>query len=397
MIPIDFLARAQTLRDEMVARRRDLHQHPEIAFEEVRTAGIVADTLQQLGLEVQTGIGKTGVVGILEGEGDGPTVLVRADMDALPVQEENDVAYASTISGKMHACGHDGHTTIALAVAKMLNEHRDKINGRVKFVFQPAEEIGAGASAMIADGVLNDPRPDVSLGLHLWNELPLGTVGMTDGPIMAMPGRFEVTITGRGGHGGQPHLTRDPVVCAAQIALALQTIVSRQADPLDTAVVSITRIESGSSFNVIPDTAFMGGTFRVFRHEVLEMVMHQIEHIAHHTATAMGCAAQVETAAFSVPVSNHADVVRRIKPVFGAMVGDDQLVPYRTMAAEDVSLFMDDIPGMYFFVGSRNDALGLNYGHHHPRFDFDEDALPLGAGLLASAVAEYLINPDMSE
>lgn len=391
---IDFLTEAQTLREELVARRRDFHQHPEIAFEEVRTAGIVADELNKLGLEVQTGIGKTGVVGILEGDSDGPTVLVRADMDALPIHEENETDYISTVDGKMHACGHDGHTSVALGVAKLLNQHRDKINGRVKFVFQPAEEIGGGAKAMIADGVLNDPKPDVSVGLHLWNELPLGTVGITEGPIMAMPGKFEIKITGRGGHGGQPHLTNDPVVCAAQMAMAFQTIVSRKADPLDTAVVSVTKIEGGTAFNAIPDSASLGGTLRVFRREVLEMVTQQIEHIAHHTAIAMGCEAEVEMEVFSFPVSNHADVVKRVKPAFGEMLGDDKLVAERTMAAEDMSLFMDDIPGLFFFVGSRNDELGLNYGHHHPRFDFDEDALPLAAGLLAAAVAEYVINEE---
>ncbi|MDQ7035744.1 MAG: M20 family metallopeptidase, partial [Anaerolineae bacterium] len=217
---IDFRAIAEAMREELVARRRDFHQHPETAFEEVRTAGIVAKELQQLGLEVQTGVGKTGVIGILDGDKEGPTVLVRADMDALPVTEANETDYVSQTAGKMHACGHDGHTAVALGVAKLFSQHRDKLKGRIKFVFQPAEEIGAGAKAMIADGALQNPKPDVSLGLHLWNSVPLGKVGIADGPIMAAPSIFEITIHGKGGHGAMPDETIDPLVCAAQMVMA---------------------------------------------------------------------------------------------------------------------------------------------------------------------------------
>ncbi|MCL4254262.1 MAG: amidohydrolase, partial [Anaerolineae bacterium] len=218
---IDFKQEAESLREKVVAFRRDFHQHPEIAFEEVRTSGIVANELRRLGLEVQTGIGKTGVIAILEGNTEGPTVLVRADMDALPIQEENQTEYASQYAGKMHACGHDGHTAIALGVANLFAKYRDNIKGRIKFVFQPAEEIGSGATAMIKDGALENPRPDVSLGLHLWNTMPLGTLGVADGPVMAGSSSFGMTIIGKGGHAAIPHSCVDPVPVGAQIILAL--------------------------------------------------------------------------------------------------------------------------------------------------------------------------------
>ena len=277
MTTVDFKAQAEAMRDELVARRRDLHQHPELAFEEVRTAGIVARELTNLGLEVQTGVGKTGVVAMLEGAQHGPTVLVRADMDALPIHEENEVDYASTVPGKMHACGHDGHTTIALAVAKLLAPHRDQMAGRVKFVFQPAEEAGKGARAMVNDGVLNDPRPDVSVGLHLWNSLPFGTVGVADGPIMAGASIFTVKIRGKGSHAASPHLGIDPVVCAAQMVTAFQTILSRNVDPLDTVVLSVTTIHAGEAYNVIPQTAEMHGTVRYFKREVRDLVFARMQ------------------------------------------------------------------------------------------------------------------------
>src|SRR5687767_924604 len=251
----------------MIERRRDFHRHPELSFQETRTAGIVASELNQLGFEVQTGVGKTGVIGMLEGDHDGPTLLVRADMDALPILEANEAEYVSGNAGVMHACGHDGHTTIGLAVARMLSARRSEMHGRIKFVFQPAEEIGKGAAAMIADGALDNPRPDCSIGLHLWNDLPLGTVGVTSGPCMAAADTFLCRITGKGGHGASPHQTRDPIAAAAQIISALQTIVSRNVAPLDTAVVSVGKLVAGDAFNVIASDAVLEGTVRTYRKE----------------------------------------------------------------------------------------------------------------------------------
>jgi len=392
MTAIDFKAQAEAMREELVARRRDLHRHPELAFQEVRTAGIVAKELQALGLEVQTGVGKTGVVGILEGAKDGPTVLVRADMDALPIHEENQTDYVSTEAGKMHACGHDGHTTIALGVAKLLSQHRDQIAGRIKFVFQPAEEIVGGAKAMIADGVLESPRPDVSLGLHLWNTMPLGILGIADGPVMAGASIFQIIITGRGGHAASPQLAIDPVVCAAQVINALQTIVSRNANPFDTAVVSVTRMKGSDADNIIPERVELGGTFRTFKLEMRDLVDQRIREITQSVCAAMGCTAEVTTVHGVPPTTNDIETTARVRTLFTSMVGADKIdTTTRTMGAEDMSLFLEQVPGTYFFVGSANEARGLNYGHHHPRFDFDEDALPLSVALMSAAVAEYVM------
>lgn len=389
---IDFKAEAAAMREELIARRRDLHQHPELAFEEVRTAGIVAQALSDLGLEVQTGVGKTGVVAMLDGDQDGPTVLVRADMDALPINEENSTDYISGVSGKMHACGHDGHTAIGLGVAKLLSKHKDKLAGRVKFVFQPAEEIAGGALAMIQDGVLQSPRPDVSIGLHLWNNMPLGRLGVAEGPVMAGSSMFKVSITGRGGHGAQPQMTVDPVVCAAQVITALQTIVSRNVNPSDTAVVSVTMVRAGDAHNVIPQSAELTGTMRAFKTEVRDLVTQRMREIVDGVCTAMGCQSEFDIKHSTIPVVNHPEVAAKLRPKFAEMVGTANLdLEARTMGGEDMAYLMDDIPGMFFFVGSANEERGLNFGHHHPRFDFDEEALPLSVALLAAAVSEYLL------
>lgn len=393
MAKIDWMAKANALAADIINWRRDFHQHPELAFQEVRTARIVADELKALNIEVQTGVGKTGVVGVLEGAADGPTVLVRADMDALPIPTEVTTEYASQTAGVMHACGHDGHTAVLLGVARMFAQHRDEMKGRIKFVFQPAEEIGSGARAMKADGVLENPRPDVSLGLHLWNEMPVGELGVASGPVMAGSGDFEITIVGKGGHGAAPHMAIDPVVCAAQIVLAFQTIVSRTLDPLDTAVLSVTRVQAGTANNVIPQTAVIGGTFRFFKHSVAETLQRRMREIVDGVCAAMNCTAEVRLRQTTEPVTNADEVATAVRGVFQSLgITPDHFHHYRTMGSEDVGEFMTDIPGMFFFVGSADPKRGLNYPHHHPKFDFDEAALPLSAGLLASAVAHYVMD-----
>lgn len=380
---------------DWITLRRDLHRYPELGFEEVRTAGIVAAELTRLGLEVQTGIGKTGVVGLLEGEADGPTVLVRADMDALPIQEENQVQYASQSAGKMHACGHDGHTTIALAVAELLGAQRDRMAGRVKFVFQPAEEIGRGAEAMIQDGALRNPVPDVALGLHVWNEAPVGTVVLSDGPMMAAAGDFTITVEGKGGHGAMPHIAHDPIVAASQIVVALQSIVSRSVKPTDTAVLSVTEFKAGDSFNVIPPGARLRGTIRAFDKGVMALLEQRIREVSEAVAGAMGCRAQVLVEQLTLPVVNAPEVNARLKKAFERVAsGLDIVTDYHTMLAEDMSYFLDRVPGTFFFVGSANADRGLDYPHHHPRFDWDDEAvIPLAVELMAAAVASYVM-PD---
>lgn len=391
---IDFIAEANAMRDELVERRRDFHQYPELGFEEVRTSGIVIEELNALGLEVQTGIGKTGVVGILEGAGDGPTVLYRADMDALPVHEANQVDYVSTKSGKMHACGHDGHTSIALGIAKLLSNHRDELNGRVKFVFQPAEEIGDGAKSMIEDGVLTSPKPDISLGIHLWNDLEVGIASIVSGPVMSGISKFEIEVTGKGGHGAMPHQTADPIVCTSQIIVALQSIVSRNADPLDTVVVSVGTIHGGTARNIIPQTVTFSGTFRIFREETRELVAKRIKEIASGVAMAMDCTADVRIKAQMDATVNEAGVAQRARDVFSNYNDVVSVVEQPWMASEDVGLLMKQNPGAYLLVGSANNERELNYPHHHPRFDFDEDVLPLSVGLMSATIADYLTTGD---
>ncbi|MCC7209741.1 MAG: amidohydrolase [Anaerolineae bacterium] len=396
-VDTDWMAAAEALADEMIARRRDLHRHPELAFEEVRTAGIVARELGELGLEVATGVGRTGVVGVLEGASDGPTVLVRCDMDALPIAEANQTDYVSEMPGKMHACGHDGHTAIGLAVAKMLAARRDRIAGRIKFMFQPAEEIAQGAMAMIDDGVLESPAPQVALGLHLWNEMPVGVVGLVDGPMMASANTFEITVRGRGGHGAMPDQTRDPLLAGAHIVTALQSIVSRNVSGLDTAALSVCSFNAGFTHNVIPAEARLTGTFRTYRQETNDMVSARLREIAAGVAAALGVAADVALRQLTPPLINDAATNRQLRDAFARLNLEQRGAPItwdgdaRTMASEDMACILARTPGTFLFVGSANAARGLDYAHHHPRFDFDERALALGAGLLAAAVAAYVV------
>jgi amidohydrolase len=387
----NYLSEAESLFPYTQTLRRDFHQHPELGFQEIRTAGIVARELRELGLEVSTGIAETGVVAMLEGERPGPTALLRFDMDALPVTEETGAEYASLTPGVMHACGHDGHTAIGLTVARLLHAHRDELAGTVKLVFQPAEEGLGGAKRMVAEGVLANPRPDLSLALHLWNDKPFGWIGVTPGPAMAASGRFQITITGSGGHGAAPHLTHDPVVAAAQIITALQTIVSRNVRPLDSAVVSVTAIEAGDAFNVIPSTAVLKGTFRTYRPEVEALLKARIEKITAGIAEAMDCTAAIAFWEVTPATVNDPTLASRVQTVAARLFPDADLdTEERTMGSEDMAYMMDDIPGCYFFIGSNNPLAGLDAPHHHPKFDFDERALSRAAGMMAAVASEFL-------
>ena len=294
----DFLNEAKQLFSYTQTLRRDFHLHPELGFREVRTGGIVAKELEALGIEVTKGVGKTGVVGLLEGAKPGPTLLLRFDMDALPIVEETGAEYASQNNGVMHACGHDGHTAIGLTVAKMLNARRDQLAGTIKFCFQPSEEgnngeeVG-GAEMMMRDGVLDSPKVDMTLALHLWNEKPLGWVGVAAGPVMAGADIFTVKVIGKGGHGAIPNAAIDPVIAAANIVNALQSIVSRNVAPLETAVVSVTTIHGGTAFNVIPQAVTLEGTIRTFDNGVRQKVVERFEQIARGVGEGMGCQIEV--------------------------------------------------------------------------------------------------------
>lgn len=388
---IDFLSEAQELFKYTRDLRRDFHRHPELGFQEVRTAGIVARELTDLGLEVSTGVGKTGIVATLEGGSLEPVVLVRFDMDALPIQEETGAEYASQTPGIMHACGHDGHTAVGLAVARMLDARKGELVGTVKFVFQPAEEGLGGAEAMIADGVLENPRPDLCLSLHMWNKKPVGWIGVTPGPTMSASDKFTVKIFGRGGHSAAPDLAIDPIVAAAQVISALQNIVARNVNPLESAVVTVTSIIGGKAFNVIPETVELKGTIRTYNPEIRKLVLERFETIITGVAEALSCRAEVDLRRVTPAVVNDPAMARRVQEVAARVFPDATIDNQeRTMGSEDMAYMMEDIPGCYFFVGSANHESGLDAAHHHPKFDFDENALPRAAALMASAVVEFL-------
>ena len=373
-------------RDSLVATRRDIHQHPELGFEEMRTAGLIAERLRALNYQVTPGIGKTGVVGLKRN--GGRCVLLRADMDALPVEEANAVPYRSRQTGKMHACGHDGHVAIGLEVARRLAPL--ELAGSVKFAFQPAEEVSNGAQAMINDGVLDKPKVDAAFGIHLWNDLPVGTIGIMAGPVMASVDQFEIEVLGRGGHAAAPHQTIDPVLVAAHVITALQSLVSRRRDPLAEAVVSVTEIHAGRAFNVIPDRADLRGTVRTFGGRFYDEAPQLVEATAHGIAGAFGASAQVRYRRLSKPLVNDARMAALMKGVAQEIVARERVIDgVRTMGGEDMSYFLASVPGAFAFVGSAPpDKKGAP--HHSPTFDIDEESLVVAAELVTRTVVRYL-------
>lgn len=393
----DFLKEAQELFAYAQTMRRDFHLHPELGFNEIRTGGIVAKELEALGMEVTKGVGKTGVVGFLEGAKPGPTLLVRFDMDALPIVEDTGAEYASQNHGVMHACGHDGHVAIGLTVAKILAKRRGELAGNLKFCFQPSEEgfngeeVG-GAEMMMRDGVLDSPKVDQTLALHLWNDKPFGWVHAAQGPVMAGAEQFTVKLTGKGGHGAMPHVTADPIAAAAQIVVALQTIVARNVSPLQPAVVSVTTLHSGTAFNVIPQEAEMTGTIRTFDPAVRQTVLERFEQVIRGVAASMNCTAEIQLVRVTPAVINAEAITAAVQTTIRKTLPEARLetTPFLTMGAEDMAFMQEKVPGCYFFVGSANAEKHLNYGHHHPKFDFDERALVSGAALMASAAADLL-------
>jgi len=388
---MDLLAEARSLFTYTQSFRRDFHRHPEIGFEETRTAGIVAGELKELGLDVKAGIGKTGVVGLLKGTRDKPVLLLRFDMDALPIIEETGAEYASQNHGKMHACGHDSHTAVGLTLAKILSAHREELPGVVKFVFQPAEEGQGGAVAMIKDGVLREPVPDYAMAMHVWNEKPVGWFGISAGPVMAGADIFNFKVVGKGGHGAAPHLSVDPVLATAQIITALQGIVSRNVAPLESAVVSVTHVEGGNAFNTIPPYVNAEGTIRTFTPQVHERVVKRFKETVEGIAEAMGCEVEISIKEITFPVINDKKLSALIVNLARTtLTGPVVETSFRTMGSEDMSFLMQDIPGCFIFIGSANQEKGFTYGHHHPKFDIDETCLPEAIALLAQGSIDIL-------
>jgi len=388
----DYLSEAKALFEYTQSLRRDFHAHPELGFHEIRTAGIVAKELINLGLEVHTGVGRTGVVAVLEGSKSGPVVLVRADMDALPIIEETGAPYASLNPGVMHACGHDGHTATLLTVARMLNAHREDLAGTVKLMFQPAEEGMGGAGEMIAAGILDNPKVDLALALHVWNEKPVGWIGIANGPAMAGAEIINIKILGKGGHGAAPHLAVDPVLASAQLITALQGIVSRNVAPLQPAVVSICTIHAGEAFNVIPPMVEMTGTIRTFEPDVRRLVLDRFDKTARSVAEAMGCQVELDVKQLTPATINNPRVASQVQSVARGLFHDAQVdsADYVTMGSEDFAYILEKVPGCFFFIGSANPEKGLDAGHHHPKFDIDETALLEGAALMTASIMDIL-------
>ena len=370
----------------LVRDRRDLHQHPELGFRETRTGTLVAERLRGLGYAVKTGVGKTGIVG-LKGNGT-RCVLLRADMDALPIEEANDVPYRSRHAGAMHACGHDGHVAIGLEVARRLSAVT--LPGAVKFAFQPAEELSGGATAMIGDGILDAPAVSAAFGIHVWNDLPVGTIGITTGAMMASVDEFEITITGKGGHAAMPHRAIDPVLVAAHVITALQSLVSRRRDPFEEGVVSVTQVAAGHAFNVIPQQATLRGTVRTFGGRFYEDAPRLVEDTARGIAIAMGADAGVVFRRLTGPLVNDPAMAELMRNVAEEIVGKERMKGgIRTMGGEDMSYFLKRVPGCFAFVGSAR-ADGTSFPHHSPRFDIEEEALPIAVELLTETAARYL-------
>ena len=370
--------------EKIVALRRDIHREPELGFGTERTAEKVLAALDGLPLDVETGVAENGIVATLEGEGDGRTVALRADTDALPMQEETGLPFASEIEGRMHACGHDGHTGILVGAAHALSGMRDRLSGTVKFIFQPAEEGGGGGKIMVDEGVVEDVSS--IFALHLWPGLPFGKVATKAGPIMAAADAFEMEIVASGGHGAMPHLAADAVVIAAQVVTALQTIVSREVDPVEPAVLTVGEIGAGTAFNIIPEKARLGGTVRTLNADLRKRMPWRMEAVARGVAKGMRGDANLDYD-FSYPVTVNDEgaagyALGVAEDLFGAQSVRE--LPNPSMTAEDFSFYLEKVPGAFIWLGVGEDVSGL----HTPQFAFDEEILPRGSALLAALALE---------
>lgn len=389
--PAVLLARINELAADMRQVRRDLHRHPELAYGEKRTASVVAKLLREWGIEVHEGIGKTGVVGVIASGETGKAIGLRADMDALPIQETSGAPHASVHPGVAHSCGHDGHTAMLLCAARYLAETR-RFNGRVHLLFQPAEEGLAGARAMIEDGLFERfPCAEV-YGLHNWPTLPAGTIATRGGAIMGASDRFTITVRGAGGHAAMPHLASDTVLCAAQIVTGAHTLIARRIDPTATAVLSITRIQGGSSHNALPAEVQLFGTVRTFDAAVQDRLEGILKEWVELTAKAAGCSASVDYIRIYPATVNDAACAQHALDAANALFGQSIRAESPAATAEDFAFMLQRVPGAYIWVGSRQGERSPSL--HHPAFDFNDEALPAGAALLAS-LAERRLAPNV--
>lgn len=383
-------ADAAAMTSQLVAWRRHMHRHPEVAFAEHETSRFVRETLAEISGLVISRPTETSVMARLIGAAPGRVVAVRADIDALPVHEENDVPYRSTVNGAMHACGHDGHTSIVLALATILARHRAQLHGEVRFFFQHAEELSpGGAEEMVQRGVMDGV--DVVIGLHVWAPMPVGRIGIVSGPAMAAPDTFDCTIVGRGGHAAIPHECVDSIAVAAHVVTALQHIVSRHIDPLDPAVISVTQFHAGTTYNVIPETAVLSGTIRTFDAGLRDRIPLLMERVIKGVCDAHGATYVFRVDRGYRPVVNDAVIATRLERVVERTFGANVLMPTRpTMGGEDFSAYLQRAPGVFAFVGAGNPSASASYPHHHPRFDIDEASLDIGLRYLLAATVDLL-------
>lgn len=386
---MNFLAEAEKFFPETAALRQKLHQYPELAFAEQQTSRLAAEELTKLGFEVTTGLGGTGVSGFLPGKSSMPLIMLRFDMDALPIQEESGAVYASRNPGVMHACGHDAHTAIGITTARLLSRRKAKLDASFMLVFQPAEEIGQGALAMLKDGLFSSRKPDYALGVHVWNSLPSGSFVINPGELMAGSGVFEIKITGRGGHAALPHLAVDPIAAGARMVSAVQSISAQNVNPLEAAVLGVTMFHAGTASNIIPEQAELQGTIRFFSRQTWELLCERLTRVVQDTASACSCTAELKLLQTTPPLINDPFAARAAQNALKKILPDAALLTdYRTMGSEDMAFFLEQVPGVFIFVGSGGAVEQNAYPHHHPRFDIDENVLPSASALLLQTAAE---------
>ncbi len=383
--------RIAEMKDWLVEIRRTLHRHPELGFEEFETSRLVSEWLDRFGLRVERGLAKTGVVGLLEGKEPGRTVAVRADMDALPLEEANQVPYASETAGKMHACGHDAHVTILLGVARLFSSMRDRVKGNIKWIFQPAEEGGGGGKMMVEEGVLENPKVDAIFGIHVFPFLAIGKVGIYEREGMAEADRFVIKVIGKGGHAATPHVAKDPILAAGHLITQLHSIVSRDVNPLDSAVVTIGKVSGGTAFNIIPDEVELVGTVRSLNSQVREKVKSRMEEIIRGVIHSFGMDYRFEFE-YGYPVLvNHLEMSKLVAAACSEGIGEGNVEILKpSMGGEDFAYYLEKIPGSFFRLGCRNEEKGIIHPFHSTLFDIDEEVLPFGVEMFTRIIDRYL-------
>jgi len=383
--------RIADMKDWLVEIRRTIHMHPELGLEEIETSKLVSEWLGKFGLKVKRGLAKTGVVGLLEGKEPGRTVAIRADMDALPLEEANPVPYASKIKGKMHACGHDAHVAILLGVAKFFAPLKDRVKGNIKWIFQPAEEGGGGGRVMVEEGVLENPKVDAVFGAHVFPFLPVGKVGVYEREGLAAADRFTIKIIGKGGHAASPHVTKDPILAAGHLITQIHSIVSRNINPLDSGVVTIGKVSGGTAFNIIPDEVELLGTVRSLNPQVREELKSRIEQVIQGIVRSFGMDYRFDFK-YGYPVLiNDSEMSKLVATACSKGIGKENVEVLKpSMGAEDFAYYLEKVPGSFFRLGCRNEEKGIIHPYHSSLFNIDESVLPIGVEMFVRVINQYL-------